>query len=181
MNAACQSRSFQMTFWTLHPLLFLSYVLNTEKTIRRNPRCICCWVRKSAKNLLRIRFNNTMQCDSLCWHFFKILNYIKINDNLLQSFNFRYLRCLFFLPLWDGVWFVTFQLSALQKSWCETIIPLNSSYIKTPVCALHEQDPHCKLEEKFEITNFELENKSYSVLFFQRVQVPCGRTENPNH
>ena len=49
------------------------------------------------------------------------------------------------------------------------------------MCALHEQDPHCKLEEKFEITNFELENKSYSVLFFQRVQVPYERLENPNH
>jgi hypothetical protein len=48
-------------------------------------------------------------------------------------------------------------------------LALNPPFCQTAVCALHEQDPHCKLEEKIENTNFGLENKSYSVLFFQRV------------
>ena len=53
-------------------------------------------------------------------------------------------------------------------------------YCQYAVCALHPQDTLCSVEEKFENTNFGLENKSYSVLFFQRVQVPYERIENLN-
>ncbi len=61
------------------------------------------------------------------------------------------------------------------------ILALTPPFCKTAMCALHKQDTLCKLEEKFENTNFGLRNQTYGVLFFQMAEVPYERIETPNH